>query len=68
MFDHPWHAVVADDGTFALEDVPAGRHVLRACHAGFASLSSRTDESAEVSLEVRPGETTSVEVAVGRPR
>lgn len=32
VFDHPWFAVPADDGTFAIDEVPPGTHTLVAWH------------------------------------
>jgi plastocyanin len=34
-FDHALHAVTAEDGSFRLQGVPVGRHVLRLWHEGW---------------------------------
>ena len=32
VFDHPYYAVTAEDGSFSIDDVPAGNYVLEAWH------------------------------------
>jgi len=35
VFEHPYFAVSADDGSFRIEGIPPGRHVLRLWHEGW---------------------------------
>ena len=55
--DNPFHAVVAEDGTFRLEDVPAGTYTLVAWHPDFDEVEQtvvvRDGSTAAVSLELR---------------
>ena len=46
VFDHPYAAVTAADGSFAIPDVPAGSHDLWVWHAGTASRWRSVDVSA----------------------
>jgi hypothetical protein len=32
VFDHEWFTIPADDGTFSIDGVPAGEHILVAWH------------------------------------
>jgi plastocyanin len=56
VFDHSWFARVSPDGTFAIDNVPAGTHVLTGWHerAGHAGRS----------VTVEPGGTARVELIV----
>jgi plastocyanin len=57
VFDHPFHQVTKQEGTFHLEDVPAGKHRLVMVHpAG----DLRWDQVVEVSA----GETRRIEIRV----
>ncbi len=49
VFDHPFFAVTGDEGTFRIENVPPGKHVLEAWHEKLGTL--------EANVEVAPGET-----------
>jgi plastocyanin len=52
--EHPLHAVVADDGSFSIPGVPAGRQTLLLWHPDHGSR--------EVNVDVREGATTRVEL------
>jgi plastocyanin len=56
VFDHPWFAKVGEDGAFAIERVPAGRHVL----TGWHERAGNTDQS----VTVEAGDTARVELVV----
>jgi hypothetical protein len=53
-FEHPYHAVTGDDGSFTLTDVPAGTYTLSIWHE---KLLAKT-----VEVTVAAGETASVEI------
>jgi plastocyanin len=55
--DHPFHAVVGEDGSFRMEGVPPGEHTLAAYHPDLGTLEQR--------LVVRAGEVVRVEVGLG---
>jgi plastocyanin len=55
--DHPFHAVVAEDGTFRIEGVPAGEHTLVAYHPDLGSIREQ--------IVVEAGERVRVERALG---
>lgn len=55
--DHPFHSVVAEDGSFRLDGVPPGEHTLVAYHPDLGTLEQR--------LVVRAGEVVRVEAALG---
>jgi plastocyanin len=52
VFDHPWFTVPNEDGEFAIDDVPAGEHVLVAWHERIGERSER--------VVIRPGATTEI--------
>ena len=54
--EHPFHAVVAEDGSFRLEGVPPGEHTLVAYHPDLGRLEER--------VVVRAGETARVLLAL----
>jgi len=56
VFDHPWFAVPDATGRFVLDEVPAGRHTLKAWH-------ERIGDS-EVTVLVEPGRTSEVELVL----
>jgi hypothetical protein len=51
---NPYHAVVAEDGSFAIDDVPAGRHVLEIWHSDH--------DVRTVMVEVEAGRTTTLTI------
>jgi hypothetical protein len=53
VFDHPYFAVSAKDGTFKIANVPAGKYTLKAAH--------RKAGNATQEIEVKEGEPTKVE-------
>jgi len=53
VFDHPYFAVSAKDGTFKIANVPPGKYTLKAAH--------RKAGSATQEVEVKDGETAKVE-------
>jgi len=55
--DHPFHAVVGDDGSFRLEGVPPGRHTVVAYHPDLGSV--------ERVIEVGAGERLTLPLALG---
>jgi plastocyanin len=52
VFDHPWFGVPSDEGTFSIDNVPAGEHTLTAWHE---RIGERRDR-----VTIRPGATTQV--------
>ena len=52
VFDHPWFTIPDDQGSFAIDDVPAGAHTLVAWHE---RIGERRDQ-----ITIRPGQTTAV--------
>ena len=52
VFDHPWFTIPDNDGSFALDGVPAGEHTLVAWHE---RIGERRDR-----VTIRPGQTTEV--------
>ena len=52
IFDHPYAAVTAGDGSFTIRDVPAGTHDVWVWHAGTASLWRAVDVSASGATEI----------------
>jgi plastocyanin len=52
VFDHPWFSVPADDGVFAIDNVPAGNYTLAAWHE---RIGERRDR-----VTIRPGATTQI--------
>jgi len=52
---HPYFAVSGREGTFKIQNVPAGTHTIRAWHERFGEL-TRT-------VRVRPGATVTVDFA-----
>lgn len=56
VFDHPFFRIPAADGTFAIDDVPAGTHQVSAWH-------ERIGESTE-QIKVEPGRATRVDFAL----
>jgi plastocyanin len=56
VFDHPWFAQVAADGTFAIERVPPGEHVL----VGWHERAGNTERT----ISVDPGGTSRVDLLV----
>lgn len=56
VFDHPWFAVPDATGRFLLDEVPAGRHTLKAWHERIGD--------AEVTVVVEPGRTSDVELVL----
>ena len=52
VFDHQWFAVPDDDGTYAIDDVPPGDHVLVAWHE---RIGERRDK-----VTIRPGATATI--------
>jgi plastocyanin len=56
VFDHPWFAQVAADGSFAIDGVPPGQHVL----VGWHERAGHTERS----IAVEPGGTTRVDLLV----
>jgi hypothetical protein len=52
VFDHPYAAVTADDGSFTIADVPAGSHEVWVWHAGKASRWNSVDVSANGATEI----------------
>lgn len=57
VFDHPWFTTVGDDGTFVLNEVPAGRRTVKAWHERIGETSPRT-------VDVPPGGEATVEFAL----
>ena len=41
IFDHPYFAVTADDGTFAIKGLPDGTYTLQAWHERFGTQSQK---------------------------
>ena len=58
--DHPFHAVVADDGSFRIEGIPPGEHTLVAHHPDVGSV--------RWTVVVRGGERVRVELDLGADR
>jgi plastocyanin len=56
VFDHPYFAVSAKDGTFKIANVPAGKYTLEVAH--------RKAGTAKQEIEVKDGEATKVELAL----
>jgi plastocyanin len=56
VFDHPWFAQAAPDGSFAIDRVPAGRYLL----TGWHERAGNTDQP----VTIEPGATTRVELLV----
>ena len=52
VFDHGWFTVPAEDGTFAIDDVPPGEHMLVAWHE---RIGERRDR-----VTIRPGAATTI--------
>ena len=52
VFDHHWFTVPADDGSFSMDDVPAGEHTLVAWHE---RIGERRDK-----ITIRPGAATTI--------
>jgi plastocyanin len=52
VFDHPWFAVPSEEGTFTIDNVPAGEHILAAWHE---RIGERRDR-----VTIRAGSTTQV--------
>lgn len=52
VFDHPWFTVPADEGTFTIDNVPAGDHTLAAWHE---RIGERRDQ-----VTIRAGATTQI--------
>ena len=52
VFDHPWFSVPSDEGSFSIDNVPAGVHTLAAWHE---RIGERRDR-----VTIRPGATTQV--------
>jgi plastocyanin len=52
VFDHPWFTIPDDQGSFAIDAVPAGAHTLVAWHE---RIGERRDQ-----VTIRPGQTTAV--------
>jgi len=52
VFDHNWFTIPAEDGSFAIDDVPAGEHTLVAWH-------ERIGERRE-KVTIRAGAATSI--------
>jgi plastocyanin len=52
VFDHPWFTVPLDDGTYAIDEVPPGDHVLVAWHE---RIGERRDK-----VTIRPGATATI--------
>ncbi|MBI1848970.1 MAG: hypothetical protein HYR85_01360 [Planctomycetes bacterium] len=50
--EHPYYAISDDEGRWSLEDVPAGRYVLRFWHEGFKLLGTRTGAGGNVTGDV----------------
>jgi hypothetical protein len=51
---NPYHAVVAEDGSFAIDNVPAGRHVLEIWHSDH--------DVRTVTVDVEAGRTTTLNI------
>jgi hypothetical protein len=57
VFDHPYIAVAAEDGSFSISGVPAGHHEIRYWHAGSVKkwgnvdTKERTESSISIKLE-----------------
>ena len=47
VFDHPYAAVTAADGTFAIHDVPPGNHLVRVWHDGVVKDWQRIDVTSD---------------------
>lgn len=56
IFDHPYFAVSAKDGTFKIANVPAGKYTLKAAHRKAGSVTQE--------IEVKDGEATKVELTL----
>ena len=56
VFDHPWFTIPNDDGTFAIEGVPAGAHTVVAWHE---RIGERRDR-----VTIRPGAATTLTVTL----
>lgn len=56
VFDHPWFTIPNDDGTFAIEGVPAGEHTVVAWHE---RIGERRDR-----VTIRPGAATTLTVTL----
>lgn len=54
LFDHPYHAVTAADGSFTIPDVPAGKYLVRVWHERLGEL--------EAPVVVEPGRTARLEL------
>jgi hypothetical protein len=52
VFEHPWFTIPDDQGSFAIDDVPAGAHTLVAWHE---RIGERRDR-----ITIQPGQTTTV--------
>lgn len=52
IVDHPYFAVTANDGSFAIADIPAGTYTIRGWHEAYGEV--------DQTIEVRTGETTTV--------
>ncbi|MBL8849389.1 MAG: carboxypeptidase regulatory-like domain-containing protein [Planctomycetaceae bacterium] len=57
VFDHPYFQLTGEDGKFRLENIPPGKYDLEVRHPA-GDLQRRTE------VEVRPGETLQVDIAV----
>lgn len=59
VLDHPYYAQTATNGTFSIDDVPAGRYRIRAWHPGLGftddSVTVTAGVKATVALRIQPG-------------
>ncbi|MCX6885247.1 MAG: hypothetical protein NTX27_09415 [Verrucomicrobia bacterium] len=56
VFDHPYFAVSAQDGTFKIANVPAGKYTLKAAHRKAGSVTKE--------IEVKDGEPVKIELSL----
>jgi plastocyanin len=52
VFDHPWFVIPSEDGSFRLENVPAGEHTVVAWHERIGEVGEK--------LQIRPGAVANV--------